>query len=163
LRRETMESGAMLLGRKTWEELATAWTAGGDVKGFAGRFETMPTYIVSTTLEHAHPWPNAHILRNLADVARLREGDGGDIVIHGSAGLVRSLMAANLIDEYRLLVFPLVLGTGKRLFGERPFMSSLILTASASFPNGVVALTYSPAEEAIPSLAAPGLERAVAV
>ncbi len=114
---ETMASEALLLGRKTYEGFAAAWPSReGD---FADKFNSMPKYVVSSTLESPE-WGNTTVLEgDLAQaVARLREAHEGDVVVHGSPQLVQGLIEADLVDELRLMVFPVVLGTGKRLFGE---------------------------------------------
>ena len=114
---ETMATEALLLGRKTYEGFAAAWPSReGD---FADKFNSMPKYVVSSTLESPE-WRNTTVLSgDLAqEVAKLREAHEGDVVVHGSPQLVQGLLEADLVDELRLMVFPVVLGTGKRLFGE---------------------------------------------
>jgi dihydrofolate reductase len=116
---ELMAADAQLLGRKTYEGFAAAWPSIKDDVGFAERMNSMPKYVVSNSLERAD-WQNTTILRgNIADeVRRLKESDGRDILVAGSAQLVHALAANGLVDEYRLMIFPIVLGSGKRLFGE---------------------------------------------
>ncbi|MEK8071475.1 dihydrofolate reductase family protein [Rhodococcoides navarretei] len=110
--REQEEAGALLLGRTSYEAFAPIWPTMDD---FAG-YNAMPRYVVSSTLQQDDSrWP-ATILRGVDDVAELRNSDGGPISIHGSATLGRSLADAGLVDRYHLLVFPLLLGAGKRLF-----------------------------------------------
>ncbi|WP_025272749.1 dihydrofolate reductase family protein [Haloglycomyces albus] len=112
--REQEEAGAMLLGRRSYEEFLPSWPS---MDEFA-RYNAMPRYVVSTTLKKDDPaWP-ATIFDNLDDVARLKESDGDPIIVHGSAELGKSLADAGLVDRYHLLVFPLLLGAGKRLFSE---------------------------------------------
>ena len=112
--REQEEATALLLGRTSYEAFAPIWPTMDD---FAG-YNAMPRYVVSSTLEQDDSrWP-ATILRGVDDVAELRNSDGGPISIHGSATLGRSLADAGLVDRYHLLVFPLLLGAGKRLFSE---------------------------------------------
>lgn len=112
--REQEESGAMLLGRTSYEAFAPVWPS---MDEFAG-YNAMPRYVVSTTLTEPDPrWP-ATILRSLDEVARLKETDGGPIIVHGSATLGQSLADAGLVDRYHLLVFPVLLGAGKRLFSS---------------------------------------------
>ena len=147
LRREMRHSGALLLGRATWEAAAssgrpTAW-------GVGAAFGIMPTYVVSTTIPDTAGGPGVHILKDIAAIMELRDGDGPDFLVHGSVQLVRSLIAANLVDEYRLLTFPVVRGSGQRLFEDGNVADSLILTAREHFPNGVTAHVYSPAEDAV--------------
>jgi len=115
-----MAAGALLLGRVTYEGFAKAWpTMPRDEAGFADRMNSMPKHVVSTTLNHAG-WNNSTVIRgDLAEaVGRLREEVDGDILVNGSGQLVRALFEHDLVDECRLMLFPIVLGTGKRLFGE---------------------------------------------
>jgi dihydrofolate reductase len=138
---ETMSSDALLLGRKTYEGFATAWpTREGE---FADRFNAMPKYVVSSTLENP-PWNNSTVLEgNVAEeVAMLRERHDGDIVVHGSAQLAQALLDDDLVDELRLMVFPVVLGSGKRLFGETSDKKSLELVDSKVVGDGVAILVY---------------------
>src|SRR5919112_5875296 len=109
---ETMGSDAMLLGRRTYEGFAEAWP--GREGEFADRFNSMPKYVVSSTLRDPQ-WTNTTVLDGDAveEVTRLREGPGGDVVVHGSAQLAQTLLANDLVDELRLMVFPVVLGAGK--------------------------------------------------
>jgi dihydrofolate reductase len=114
---EVMRSAALLLGRVTYEGFAAAWPSRtGD---FADRFNTMPKHVVSTTLGTPE-WSNTTVIRDdvPAAVARLRAEAGGDVLVNGSAQLVQTLVEHDLVDEYRLMVFPTVLGDGKRLFGQ---------------------------------------------
>jgi dihydrofolate reductase len=113
--REQQESTAILMGRVSYEAFSPVWP---DMAEFA-RYKSMPKYVVSTTLtddELVSDWGDTTILRSLDEVAALKETDGGPIIVHGSAGLNRALSDAGLIDRYHLLVFPLLLGAGKRLF-----------------------------------------------
>ena len=117
---EVMAAGALLLGRVTYEGFAKAWpTMPRDEAGFADRMSSMPKHEVSTTLNHAG-WNNSTVIRgDLAEaVGRLREEVDGDILVNGSGHLVRALLEHDLVDECRLMLFPIVLGTGKRLFAE---------------------------------------------
>jgi dihydrofolate reductase len=110
--REQEEAGALLLGRRSYEAFAPVWPS---MEEFAG-YNAMPRYVVSTTLEGEDPrWP-ATVLRSLDEVAALKETEGGPIIVHGSAELGWGLADAGLVDRYHLLVFPLLLGAGKRLF-----------------------------------------------
>jgi dihydrofolate reductase len=112
--REQEETTALLFGRTTYDEFAPVWPS---MEEFA-EYNAMPKYVVSTTLEEADPgWP-ATILRSVDDVAALKETEGGTIAVHGSAALGASLADAGLVDRYHLLVFPVLLGAGKRLFSE---------------------------------------------
>lgn len=114
---EVMEAGALLLGRVTYEGFAKAWPTVQDDVGFANKMNSMPKYVVSATLERGE-WENSTVIRGeIPDaVAKLKETVEGDILINGSGQLVHTLMEHDLIDEYRLMVYPVVLGTGKRLF-----------------------------------------------
>src|SRR5438876_721718 len=111
---ETMESDALLLGRKTYEGFADAWPSRKDE--FADKFNNMPKYVVSSTLKDPE-WTNSTVLDgDLAEeVSKVRDQTGGDVVVHGSAQLVQALIDKDLVDELRLMVFPVVLGSGRRL------------------------------------------------
>ena len=144
---ETFASDALLLGRVTYEGFAAAWPSRKDADGFADRFNSMPKHVVSTTLTKP-AWNNSHVIRRdvVQAIAKLKQEPGQDIVIHGSPTLVRSLMPHGLIDEYRLLVYPLVLGQGKRLFDEGS-VANLKLVESKTYDTGVVKLIYHPADK----------------
>ena len=121
---EVLAADSLLLGRKTYEGFAEAWPGRTDEAGFADKMNAMPKLVVSSTLEHAD-WNNSTLIRGdvAAEVATLKEQAGGDILVAGSRQLVGTLMRHDLVDEYRLMVFPVVLGSGKRLFedgGEQP-------------------------------------------
>jgi dihydrofolate reductase len=143
---ETLSSEALLLGRVTFEGFAAAWPSRTDEVGFADKFNSMPKYVVSSTLEDPG-WNNSTVLKgDVADeVAKLREKHDGDIVVHGSARLVQTLVEHDLVDELRLMVFPVVLGSGKRLFGETSDKKSLQLVDSKTVGDGVAVLVYQPA------------------
>src|SRR5256884_4927751 len=145
---ETRASDALLLGRVTYEGFAAAWPGRKDPDGFADRFNSMPKYVASRTLKKLE-WNNSHLIKGelAAEVSKLKKQPGHDIVIHGSPGLIRSLLPHGLIDEYRLLVYPLVLGRGKRLFDEGS-QANLNLVESTTFSKGVVKLVYLPADRA---------------
>ena len=139
---ETMASDALLLGRRTYEGFAAAWpTREGE---FADKFNSMPKYVVSSTLKDPE-WNNTTVLDGeLADeVAKLKEQQDGDIVVHGSAQLVQALIENDLVDELRLMVFPVVLGTGKTLFGETSDKKTLQLRDSKIVGDGVAILVYA--------------------
>ena len=141
---ETMSSAALLLGRVTYEGFARAWPT---MKGeFADKFNNMPKYVVSSTLQKAE-WNNSTVLKGdlVAAVSKLKQDVDGDIVVHGSARLVQALIEHDLVDELRLMVFPVVLGTGKRLFGETRDKKSLRLVRSTTVGDGVAILVYQPA------------------
>jgi dihydrofolate reductase len=141
---ETMNSDALLLGRKTYEGFADAWPSRDGE--FADKFNNMPKYVVSSTLKDPE-WTNSTVLDgDLADeVSKLRDEVDGDIVVHGSAQLVQGLVDNGLVDELRLMVFPVVLGAGKRLFGETSDKQRLRLSDSKTVGDGVQILTYEPA------------------
>ena len=142
---ELRATDALLLGRVTYEGFAAAWPGRKDPDGFADRFNSMPKYVASKTLKKLE-WNNSHLINGelAAKVSKLKQQPGGDIVIHGSPTLIRSLLPHNLIDEYRLLVYPLVRGQGKRLFDEAS-QANLKLAESQTFSKGVVKLVYRPA------------------
>jgi len=141
---ETLQSEALLLGRVTYQGFAEAWPS--RTGKFADKFNSMPKFVVSTTLEDPE-WNNTTVVKgNVAEgVSKLKEQPGGDIVIHGSARLVQTLLEDDLIDEYRLMVFPIVLGSGKRLFGDTGKATTLKVVDSKTVGAGVVILTYQPA------------------
>jgi dihydrofolate reductase len=138
---ETMASDALLLGRRTYEGFAESWPSREGE--FADRFNSMPKYVVSSTLKDPK-WTNSTVLGgDLAEeVTRLRDRHQGDVVVHGSAQLVRGLIADDLVDELRLMVFPVVLGSGKRLFGNDGGKRLLRLAESRTVGDGVLILTY---------------------
>ena len=140
---ETMASDALLLGRVTYEGFAEAWPDREDEAAFADKFNNMPKYVVSSTLSDPE-WNNSTVLGDdlPAEVAKLKEAHDGDIVVHGSAQLVHGLLDADLVDEVRLMVFPVVLGTGKRVFGETGDRVNLKLTDSQAVGDGVAILVY---------------------
>lgn len=140
---ETEASDALLLGRVTYQGFAAAWPDSPD-EG-APYFNNVRKYVVSNTLERAE-WNNSVLIRGdvIAEIARLKQGDGKGITVHGSATLVQALMQHDLVDCYRLLVYPVVLGTGRRLFHEGS-SATLRLVQTRSFSSGVAALIYEPA------------------
>ena len=151
---ELFASDALLLGRVTYEGFASAWPTMEGTGEFGERMNSMAKYVVSTTLEQAN-WTNSTIIREdvANEVARLKEQPGENILIAGSADLVRSLMRDDLIDEYRLMIHPVVAGQGKRLFADTSDLTSLRLVDSRTFPTGVIVLTYHRAEPADSSTA----------
>jgi dihydrofolate reductase len=138
---ETMSSAALLLGRRTYEGFAEAWPSREGE--FADKFNNMPKYVVSSTMDEAE-WDNSTVLKgDLAEeVSKLREEQDGDIVVHGSAQLVQELIDRDLVDELRLMVFPVVLGAGKRLFGDTGDKKPLLLKSSQTVGDGVAILVY---------------------
>ena len=141
---ETMSAEALLLGRVTYEGFAEAWPSREGE--FADKFNTMPKYVVSSTLEEPE-WNNSIVLKGdvAEEVGKLRQERDGDIVVHGSAQLVEALVEGDLVDELRLMVFPVVLGSGKRLFGATSDKKRLRLVDSKVVGDGVTILTYAPA------------------
>jgi dihydrofolate reductase len=138
---EAFAADALLLGRVTYEGFAAAWPSmEGD---FADKFNSMPKYVVSSTLERAD-WNNSTVLGGdvVEEVSKLRQQPGGEIVVHGSARLVQTLLEHDLVDELRLMVFPVVLGTGKRLFGATSGKKRLHLVDSRTVGDGVAILIY---------------------
>jgi dihydrofolate reductase len=116
---ELMESEATLLGRVTYDGFAAAWPQMKDEAGFADKMNSMPKYVVSSTLTDP-TWANTTVLDGdpIAAVRELRAGEGGPILVHGSAQLTQALIASDLVDELHLMVFPIVLGSGKKVFGD---------------------------------------------
>jgi dihydrofolate reductase len=138
---ETMQADAMLLGRKTYEGFADAWPQREGE--FADTFNSMPKYVVSSTLKDPE-WTNTTVIDgDLAEeVAKLRDAHDRDIVVHGSAQLAQALLENDLVDELRLMVFPVVLGRGKRIFGETSDKKALRLSDSKTVGDGVSILVY---------------------
>jgi dihydrofolate reductase len=131
----------------TYEGFAAAWPSVENE--FADKFNSMPKYVVSSTLETAE-WNNSTVLNGevAEEVAKLKQEHDGDIVVHGSARLVQALIEHDLVDELRLMVFPVVLGSGKRLFGETSDKKRLRLTDSKTVGDGVEILIYEPVRDA---------------
>lgn len=134
---------ALLVGRVTYEEWAAFWPSQSDEDPFAKRINALPKYVVSKTLQTA-AWKNSRILRgDLAEeVSTLKQQPGGDILIWGSARLVSGLTAVGLIDEYQLMVHPVVVGRGKRLFREGVDPTLLTLADTKRYGTGVILVTY---------------------
>jgi len=136
--REQLEATAMLIGRVSYDEFAPVWPS---MDEFA-EYNAMPKYVVSTTLENPD-WNNTSVLRSIDEVAALKQGDGGNILVHGSATLAKGLAAAGLVDRYHLLVFPVLLGTGRRLFDDSvDTLQTLDLIEHEAYSNGVVKAVY---------------------
>ena len=147
---ELMAADVQLLGRITYQGFAKAWpTMGDDEAGFAQKMNSMPKYVVSTTLsDDDASWENSTVIRDdvAGQVRKLRDEVDGDILVAGSATLVKSLAPDRLVDEYRLMVFPIVLGIGKRLFADGFDTSKLKLTDSMTVGSDkIMVLTYAPA------------------
>jgi dihydrofolate reductase len=143
---EVLTSGALLLGRVTYEGFAEAWPSVTDEVGFAEKMNSMPKFVVSTTLTEAE-WNNSTLIReNVVDeIAKLKQQPGDDVLVAGSADLVHTLMEHDLVDEYRLMVLPVVLGSGKRLFPDTPDKTVLRLVDTRTFDSGVQVHAYHPA------------------
>ncbi len=137
----------LLLGRATYQIFAAFWPSAAGDDAFTRRMNDIPKYVVSTTLKEVD-WGNSTILRGdvATEVAQLKEQPGGDIVVYGSADLVAALMKHGLVDEYRFMLFPIVLGSGKRLFRDGVDTSHLRLVESQTFGTGIVFLRYEPGQ-----------------
>jgi dihydrofolate reductase len=140
---ELDDSTALLLGRRTYMGFAAAWP--GRDGEFADKFNSMPKYVVSSTLDKAE-WNNTTVLKGdvVKEVLKLKQNVDGDIAVHGSAQLVQTLLEYDLIDELHLMVFPVVLGTGKRLFGETTDKKRMKLAESKTVGEGVAILILKP-------------------
>jgi dihydrofolate reductase len=141
---EALASEAMLLGRNTYETFASSWPSRTGT--FADKLNAMPKYVVSSTLKDAE-WNNTTVLSGEVDelVAKVKQAHHGDIVVHGSPPLVRALLDQDLVDELRLMVFPVVLGAGQRLFGETREKKPQRLIDARTVGEGVTILRYEPA------------------
>ena len=147
---ELAASDALLLGRVTYEGFAAAWPHMTEEAGeFADMMNSYSKYVVSKTLEEPLEWTNSTLIKaNVADeITRLKQQPGKEILVFGSSDLVNTLMQNDLIDEYRLMVFPVVVGSGKRLFEDGTDTKLLRLVGTETFGSGVVVLTYQPAEQ----------------
>ena len=146
---QAMSAEALLLGRRTWQIWAAFWpTAGAADPELADRMNQIPKYVVSNTLKRAD-WSNSTIISGdvAAQVRTLKAKPGGDLMVFGSPDLVDELLRHDLVDEYRLQVYPVILGSGKRLFRDRIDTHHLRLVESRAFSSGVVLLTYRPDPE----------------
>ncbi|MGH9455836.1 MAG: dihydrofolate reductase family protein [Terriglobia bacterium] len=142
---ELTHADALLLGRRTYQGFAAAWPTMPGTGAYGERMNSLPKYVVSTTLSDM-TWNATRIGSDLAqELPKLKQEVNQDVLIFGSGQLVHALHALGLIDEYRLMVFPVVLGSGKRLLPEGGEMKKLKLVESKPFPSGVVVLTYQPA------------------
>jgi len=142
---ELVEAEAQLLGRRTYEGFAAAWPGREDEAGFAEKMNSMPKYVVSSTLTDPS-WENTTVLSGdlVEEITALKNAVDGVILVAGSATLVQGLVEHDLVDELRLMVFPVVLGTGKRVFGETSDKKPLRLADSKVVGDGVAILTYRP-------------------
>lgn len=141
---ETNASDALLLGRVTYEGFAEAWPNRKDEDPGAAYFNGVRKYVVTTTLQKAD-WNNSVIINGdvVAEIKKLKQQDGTNITVHGSGKLIQTLIKHDLVDSYRFLVYPVVLGQGQRLF-EDGTTAKLNLVQSQSFSSGVVGLIYEP-------------------
>lgn len=142
---ELVGASALLLGRITYEGFAKAWPTMKDEQGFADKMNSMPKYVVSSSLLKGE-WNNTTIIKEdvAKEIALLKETGEGNILVAGSATLVATLMEHDLVDEYRLLVHPVVLGIGRHLFTDRDKKTALKLKSTQTFATGMVALHYEP-------------------
>jgi dihydrofolate reductase len=140
---ETMNADALFLGRRTYEGFADAWPSRDGE--FADKFNSMRKYVLSTMLTNP-TWTNTTVLDGDIEkaVAQIHEAESGNVVVHGSAQLVQGLVQNDLADELRLMVFPVVLGTGKRLFADTDEMKTMKLTSSQVVGDGVTIMIYEP-------------------
>jgi dihydrofolate reductase len=140
---EINEASALLLGRVTYEGFAEAWPPRSG--GFADKMNSMPKHVVSSTLTDPE-WENTTVIDGdvPAEVAKLKEGDGGPILIAGSRTLLHSLIPTGLIDEYRLMIFPVTVGSGARLWPDSPDKLALELADTRKYDSGVVVNVYRP-------------------
>ena len=140
-----MSAEAFLLGRRTWQIWAAFWPTANADQPFTQRMNSIPKYVVSSTLKRAD-WNNSTIISGdvPAEIRKLKAQPGGELLVYGSADLVDELLRHDLVDEYRILVYPVILGSGKRLFRDRIDTHHLRLVGSRTFGSGVVLLTYEP-------------------
>jgi dihydrofolate reductase len=141
---ELFASDLLLLGRKTYEGFAAAWPSMSDERGFADRMNSLPKLVASTTLDEAE-WNASLVRENVAEeVSKLKQQPGRDILVGGSAELARTLMQHDLVDEYRFMLHPVVLGKGRRFFKDGTETKVLKLVDAKTFSSGVAVLTYRP-------------------
>jgi len=141
-------AGALLFGRRTYENFYAVWPKQTN-SPYTEFLNTIPKYVASTTLKEPLPWSNSTLLKGDAAqaVSQLKQQPGKDLLIMGSGELIQSLMRANLIDDYVLLIHPLVLGSGRRLFPDGGAGATLRLVATSTTDKGVVIATYQPASQ----------------
>jgi dihydrofolate reductase len=144
---ELFASDALLLGRVTYEGFAKAWPTMEGTGDFGERMNSMPKYVVSTTLQNPE-WTNSHVISAnvVEEISKLKEAPGQDLLLEGSGKLLHTLMEHDLVDEYRLMLHPIVLGGGKKLFEDENQTKTLKLVGAKPFASGIVVLTYYPAE-----------------
>jgi dihydrofolate reductase len=143
---ELQASDALLLGRRTYEGFAAAWPSMTDEAGFAEKMNSMPKYVVSATLDRVE-WPGSRLVKGdlAVEIRKLKQEPGQDLLLSGSAQLFNALMQENLIDLYRFMLHPVVLGNGERLFAEGVKQRTLRLTDTRTFSSGIVILEYAAA------------------
>jgi dihydrofolate reductase len=143
---ELQASDALLLGRRTYEGFAAAWPTMEGTGDFGEKMNSMPKYVVSSTLEKVE-WSGAQLIRGdvVAEIRRLKQAPGGDLLLSGSGQLFNATMRENLIDLYRFMVHPIVLGAGARLFDDEADRRELNLVETRVFSKGIVILEYAPA------------------
>ncbi len=143
---ETLEAESLLIGRITYESFLEGWSE--QTGEFADKMNFMPKQVVSTTLKNPE-WNNSTVISGdvIDEIKRVKRSDGGSILVAGSRTLVHTLMHNDLVDEYRFMIFPVILGSGLRVFPESPNKTVLQLTDTRSFANGVVSQTYQPSRE----------------
>jgi dihydrofolate reductase len=147
---EVRGAEALLLGRVTYQGFAAAWPTMQDPVGFADKMNAMPKFVVSATLsDDDATWHNTTVVRGdvATELPALKDRTEGDLLVNGSASLVQALVEHGLVDEYRLMVFPIVLGSGKQLFGEVAEAPTLELDGVQTVGEGIVILTYHPRRE----------------
>ena len=144
---ELFSSDALLLGRVTYQGFAAAWPSMTDEAGYAKRMNSFPKHVVSRTLEKLE-WNNSHLIKGDVEreLSKLKQQPGQDLLVFGSGQLVHALMQYELVDEYRLLVYPIILGSGKRLFSDAN-KATLKLVETKTFSSGVVLLRYQPSRK----------------
>jgi dihydrofolate reductase len=140
-----VEAGGFLLGRRTYEIFAAYWPNEGPQE-IAEQLNAKPKYVVSTTLAEPLEWQNSTLVEDVADgVGKLKQGDGGDLHVIGSTELVRSLLEHDLVDELRLMIHPVVLGGGKRIFRDDGVLKKFRLVDGQVTSTGVILARYAPA------------------
>ncbi|TMG08657.1 MAG: dihydrofolate reductase [Chloroflexi bacterium] len=145
---ELQASDAQLLGRKTYEGFASAWPTMEGTGEFGEKMNTMPKYVVSTTLDKAE-WPGSKLIKSnvMDEIRKLKEQPGKDLLLAGSGQLFNALVKENLIDLYRFMVHPVILGRGMRLFDDGAARRPLDLKETKRFASGIVILELEPAQE----------------
>lgn len=140
----TLSAAGMLLGRRSYEILTAAWSDAEESEPAVAAMNRIPKYVVSSTLDRLG-WQNSHLLTGdlTSAVTDVKDRTDGDLVVFGSATMIRGLAEHDLIDEYRLLLFPIILGPGKRMFDDRGHLAQFELTDSVITPNGVAILTHT--------------------